>query len=111
MTEEEQIKEIRQEILENIDDSCQDELFKIKLKRAKYIYLGLVYPYDKDIIELPDDRAKSWQTDCAIELYNLGDDFNVTQYSENGLSETYSKAGLSQDLLDRLPPAKAGVPI
>ena len=114
ITEEEQIKEMRREFideLKNIDDDNLDETFKTKLRRAKNRYLSLVYPYDRDITELPDDRAKDWQTQCAIELYKLGDEGDYISYSENGLSYSKAKAGLSQDLLNELPPAKAGVPI
>ena len=117
ITEEEQIKEMRREFideLQNIDDDSLDETFKKKLRHAKYRFLSLVYPYDRTITELPDDRARDWQTECAIELYNLdelGDEANYAQYSENGLSYARAKAGLSQDLINELPPAKAGVPI
>lgn len=100
---------MRLEILDNINDESKDEIFKIKLKRAKNTYLRLVYPFDNSIVELPNDIAKDWQTRCAIELYNLGEDVSVISYSENGLSETRAKAGLSQDLLNDLPPAQAGV--
>lgn len=99
---------MRLEILDNIEDSSKDEAFKIKLKRAKNTYLRLVYPYDHSVTELPNDIAKDWQTRCAIELYNLSEDGNLKSYSENGLSESYEKAGLSNDLLNELPPAKAG---
>ena len=101
---------MRLEILEDIEDDSRDDIFKIKLKSAKYEYLRLVYPYNPEIEELPNDRARSWQTKCAIEMYRLIGSENVVQYSENGLSESYSKAGLSKDLLNELPPAKAGVP-
>lgn len=101
---------MRLEILENIDDTSLDEIFKIKLEDAKYEYLRLVYPYNPEIDELPNDRAKSWQTRCAIELYKLDEEGNYTQYSENGLQWTKAKEGLSTDLLNSLPPAKAGVP-
>lgn len=110
ITEEQQLKEMRIEILENSSDTSQDEKFKKMLKKAKNRYLNLVYPYNREITELPDDRAKDWQTDCAIELYKLDGDENLTSYSENGLSESYGKAGLSEGLLSQLPPAKAGVP-
>ena len=40
------------------------------------------------------------QTKCAIELYNGIGKENVTSYSENGLSESYEKAGISKDLLN-----------
>ena len=102
---------MRLEILDNADDDSKDEIFKIKLEDAKHEYLRLVYPFNPEIEDLPNDRVKNWQTKCAIELYNLMGDENVTSYSENGLSETYGKAGISQDLLSELPPAKAGVPI
>ena len=81
---------MRLEILENADNDEKDEIFKLKLKRAKQRYLNLVYPFDKKITDLPNDRAREW--------------------SENGVSESYARAGLSQDLLNELPPAKAGVP-
>lgn len=110
ITEEEQLKEMRIEILEDSSDTSKDEVFKIKLKRAKFRYLRLVYPFRyKTMIELPDDSARDWQTKCAIELYNLGGDENLKSYSENGLSETYARAGISQDLLNELPPSQAGV--
>lgn len=99
---------MRLEILGNINDTSKDDIFSIKLKRAKNTYLRLVYPFNNSITELPNDIAKDWQTRCAIELYNLGENVNLTSYSENGLSESYGRAGLSQDLLNDLPPAKAG---
>lgn len=111
ITEDEQLKEMRIEILENSSDTSKDEVFKIKLKRAKFRYLRLVYPYRyRTMTELPDEQAKDWQTKCAIELYNLDGDENLTSYSENGLSESYARAGLSQDLLNELPPPFGGVP-
>lgn len=110
ITEKEQLKEMRIEILEDSSDESKDEVFKIKLKRAKFRYLRLVYPFRyRTMTELPDDCARDWQTKCAIELYNLKGDENLTSYSENGLSETYARAGISQDLLNELPPPEAGV--
>ena len=90
-------------------DGVSDETLELYLKRAKYTYLSLVYPFDRDIDELPDNRAKEWQTKCAIELYLLKDKGNLSRYSENGLSEGYGKAGLSADLLSELPPARGKV--
>lgn len=101
---------MRLEILDNAEDTSKDEIFKMKLEDAKFEYLRLVYPFNQEIEELPNDRAKSWQTKCAIELYNLIGNENVISYSENGLSESYEKSGISKDLLNELPPAKAGVP-
>lgn len=101
---------MRLEILEDINNNESDDIFKIKLEDAKYIYLGLVYPFNSEIEELPNDRAKNWQTRCAIELYRSIGEEGIIQYSENGLTEIKAKAGLSKDLLNDLPPAKAGVP-
>lgn len=101
---------MRLEILEDATDSSLDDIFAVKLEDAKYEYLRLVYPYDRTVTELPDDRAKNWQTKCAIELYRMMGEEGVIQYSENGLTIIKSKAGLSKDLLNELPPAKAGVP-
>lgn len=101
---------MRLAILNDIDDTSQDDIFRIYLKDAKYEYLRLVYPYNPEIEELPNDRAKSWQTKCAIELYKINEDGSYSQYSENGLQWTKSRPGLSIDLLNELPPSKAGVP-
>ena len=102
---------MRIEILEDATNASKDDIFKIKLEDAKYEYLRLVYPFNPEIEELPNDRAKNWQTKCAIELYNNIGNEGIISYSENGLSESYEKSGLSKDLLNELPPARAGVPI
>ena len=101
---------MRLEILEDEEKDEFDEIFKIKLEDAKYEYLRLVYPYNPEITELPNDRAKNWQTKCAIEMYRMMGEEGVIQYSENGLTIIKAKAGLSKDLMNELPPAKAGVP-
>jgi len=101
---------MRLEILGDVEDNSKDDIFAIKLEDAKYRYLRLVYPFDRQITELPDERAKNWQTKCAIELYQMMGEEGVIQYSENGLTIIKAKSGLSKDLLNELPPAKAGVP-
>jgi hypothetical protein len=101
---------MRLEILNDITDDSKDDIFKSKLEDAKYEYLRLVYPFDSEINELPNDKAKNWQTKCAIELYRLMGQEGLIQYSENGLTEIKAKSGLSKDLLNELPPPKAGVP-
>ena len=54
MSEEEQLKKMRLEILNDIDCEEQDEIFKLKLLDAKYIALDTLYPYHKEITELPE---------------------------------------------------------
>lgn len=110
ITEEEQLKKMRRKILKDSSNNNLDEDFKDCLEDAKFRYLRLVYPYRyREMTELPDESAKNWQTKCAIELYKLDGDENTKSYAENGLSETYARAGISQDLLNELPPPEAGV--
>lgn len=113
MTTEEQIKRMRLEILGDEDDDSQDTIFGYRLEDAKVKYLTLVYPFDHNITELPDERAQQWQVRCAIELYkgHQSEWFNATKYSENGLSITFATAGISKDLLQELPPPHAKVPV
>lgn len=111
ITEEKQLQRMRRKILKDSSNSSLDEDFKDCLEDAKFRYLRLVYPYRyRKMTELPDESAKNWQTKCAIELYKLDGNENTISYAENGLSETYARAGISQDLLNELPPPEAGVP-
>lgn len=96
---------MRYKILNDINDNSQDELFTILLDEAKNTYLSLVFPYHPEVVDLPNSRAEAWCTKCAIELYHLGDKGNLISYSENGLTESYEKSGLSKDLLSQLPPS------
>ena len=101
---------MRQIILNNPEDDSKDDIFRLFLQRGKLRWLRLVYPFDDSVTELPDDKALDWQTDCAIELYNLDGNEGLKSYSENGLRESYTKAGLSEDLVNELPPPHGGVP-
>ena len=114
MQEADQIKELRlsyftQGMLESKDDPTLDDLFKLMLKRAKYIALDLLYPYDQSIIELPARIQADWQIRCAEELLNRLGNENIQSYSENGLSISYFKSILSSDLLEELNPSKVGI--
>lgn len=113
MTTEEQIERMRVEILGDKDDDSKDDVFEYRLEDAKLIYLTIVYPFEPEITELPDERAKQWQVRCAIELYNntLNEFYNASKYSENGISISFAKAGISQDLLNQLPPPHAKAPV
>jgi len=107
--EEEQLKEMRLEILSDVTDTSKDDIFKLKLKQAKYIALENLYPFDKTIEELPLRIQEDWQIRCAIELYNTMGEEGFISYSENGLSYTKDSGSISQDLLNELVP-KADVP-
>ena len=94
--------------IDHIQDTEKDELFISKLEDAKHIALNHIYPYNKEIDELPT-RLINWQTRAAIELYNRLGDEGLTSYSENGLSYSYKSDLLSEELLNELPPANLGV--
>lgn len=110
MSEQRQIEKMRLEILSDITDKTMDEVFKSKLEDAETIALDALYPYDKTINKLSNDRRlRNWQVRCAIELYKKMGTTNVQSYSENGLSVTYMTGLLSSELLNELSPPKAGV--
>ena len=112
-TQEQLLERMRLEILGDKTDTSHDDIFTLRLEDAQEIYLTSVYPFNHSINEMPSERSQNWQVRCAIELYNLTNDGleNAIQYSENGLSIMFAKAGLSKDLLQELPPPRAGVPI
>lgn len=107
MTEQEQLEKMRLEILNDVKNTSKDDIFKVKLNDAKWIALDVLYPFNKEITELPI-RYQNWQTRCAIELYKLIDE-GYTSYGENGLSWTKASDYLSQGLMNELTP-KADIP-
>lgn len=112
MSQEEQLKKMRLEIIGDITDDTADEVFKLKLDDAEIVALNTLYPYDltKTTIDAENNkRLANWQTRCAIELYRKMGSTNVQSYSENGLSVTYLTGLLSSELLNELVP-KAGIP-
>lgn len=112
MSQEEQLKKMRLEILGDVTDNTEDEVFKLKLYDAEIVALNTLYPYDltKTTIDTENNkRLANWQTRCAIELYNKMESTNVQSYSENGLSVTYLTGLISSELLNELVP-KAGIP-
>ncbi len=107
---EQQLLEMRLEVLGDEAKTDKDSIFKLKLKQAKYVALDTLYPYHQEITELPDRIARDWQIRCAIELYNAKDRKGAQSYSENGLSVSYLTSLLSNDLMRELTPPKAGIP-
>lgn len=112
MSQEEQLLKMRLEILGNVANQSQDDVFKTKLDDAEIVALNTLYPYDltKTTIDSENNkRLANWQTRCAIELYRKMGSTNVQSYSENGLSVTYLTGLISSELLNELVP-KAGIP-
>lgn len=108
MTEEKQLQKMRLEILSDINNTDKDEVFKTKLEDAKWLALDTLYPFNKEIIELPE-RYHNWQVRCAIELYSTMGQEGYISYSENGLSYTKACDLVSKELMNQLTP-KADIP-
>ena len=112
MSQEEQLKKMRLEILGDITNDTRDEVFKSKLDDAEIVALNTLYPYDltKTTIDAENNkRLANWQTRCAIELYRKMGTTNVQSYSENGLSWTKDSSYLNKGLTNEIMP-KVGVP-
>lgn len=112
MSQDEQLMKMRLEILGDVANQSEDDVFKSKLDDAEIVALNTLYPYDltKTTIDTENNkRLANWQTRCAIELYNKMENTNVQSYSENGLSVTYLTGLISSELLNELVP-KAGIP-
>lgn len=79
------------------------------LEDSMYIGLSILFPFE-DFSEMSfPKKYYNWQIRCCVELYNNTGATNIASYSENGLSWTKFKSGLSQDLLNELMP-KVGTP-
>lgn len=112
MSQEEQLKKMRLEILGDITNDTADEVFKLKLDDAEIVALNTLYPYDltKTTIDSENNkRLANWQTRCAIELYKAMERTGYQSYAENGLSVQFLTTLVSSDLLVELVP-KAGIP-
>lgn len=112
MSQEEQLKKMRLEILGDVTNQSKDDVFKLKLDDAEIVALNTLYPYDltKTTIDAKNNkRLANWQTRCATELYKAMERIGCQSYSENGLSVQFLTSLLSSDLLGELVP-KAGIP-
>lgn len=74
------------------------------------IYVNTRYPF-ADIYEVPQKdllKHPTWFLRCIQEIIDKEGISNVIGYSENGVSVTFDKTGLSQSLLDEIV-GEAGV--
>lgn len=110
MSQEEQLKKMRLEILGDVTNQSKDDVFKLRLDDAEIVALNTLYPFDGKKQKLPvTRRLKNWQVRCAIELYKAMEHVGVQSYSENSLSVSYLTSLVSSSLMGELIP-KAGVP-
>lgn len=76
------------------------------------ILLNLRYPTQSDMIEIPQEfmeKHKTWILRAMQEHIDREGMTNVLSYSENGVSITFDKTGLSKSLIQEITPlAKVG---
>lgn len=73
--------------------------------QALNTYLDLAYPFNYDIVEIPEDRPRAiyWIKDCMKEIIDRNG-ITATSYKENGLSYTWSTDMVSDILRARVIP-------
>ena len=86
-----------------------DQILTDLLNDSKFICLSLLFPFENYAEYKLPTRYYNWQLRACVELYNLADKISVKDYSENGLSWSRLKDGLSVSLTDELP-SKVYVP-
>ena len=83
-----------------------DDLYNCSLA----LYLSLSFPFDRTIMEIPEEYARDVGIVRSIMQETLERDglSSVTAYSENGMSFTFDSAHISRTLLSTITPkAKA----
>ena len=116
MTNEEleiQLPELKKRIPfdEALHDSQElyEQILTDLLNDSKFICLSLLFPFENYAEYKLPTRYYNWQLRACVELYNLADKISVKDYSENGISWSRLKDGLSVSLTDELP-SKVYVP-
>lgn len=108
-----QVQKLKRRIVydEDIFESVKDyeNMLRDLLEDSMYIGLSILFPYE-DFSDIPfPKRYYNWQIRVCVELYELAGKSNIASYSENGLSWTKFKSGLSRDLINELI-SKVGTP-
>ena len=109
MTDEElliQLPELEKRIPfdEALHDSQElyEQILTDLLNDSKFICLSLLFPFENYAEYKLPTRYYNWQLRACVELYNLADKISVKDYSENGISWSRLKDGLSVSLTDEL---------
>lgn len=89
--------------------SNYEQILNDLLEDSMNIGLSILFPFEDFSEKSFPKKYYNWQLRCAKELYEMEGSTNIASYSENGLSWTKFKSGLSKDLLDELIP-RVGTP-
>jgi hypothetical protein len=89
---------------EALHDSTElyEQILTDLLNDSKFICLSLLFPFENYVEYKLPTRYYNWQLRACVELYNLADKISVKDYSENGISWSRLKDGLSVSLTDEL---------
>lgn len=90
-----------------ITESTNEMELEDILESAKAVILSRRFPFGEVPTEL-EERYKDLQIRIAVEMFNKRGAEGETAHSENGISRSYSSAGVSEELLREITP-KAGV--
>ena len=90
-----------------ITESTNDIELEDILESAKAVILSRRFPFGEYHTEL-EEKYKDLQIRIAVEMFNKRGAEGETAHSENGISRSYSSAGVSEELLREITP-KAGV--
>ena len=98
-----QLERLKIRITENVSDAELEDI----LESAKAVILSRRFPFG-EVPEEIESRYKDLQIRIAVEMFNKRGAEGETAHSENGVSRSYSSAGVSEELLREITP-KAGV--
>ncbi len=98
-----QLERLKLRITENTTDAELEDL----LESAKAVILSRRFPFG----EVPDEietRYKDLQIRIAVEMFSKQGAEGQLSHSENGISRSFSSAGVSEELLREITP-KGGI--
>lgn len=90
-----------------LTDEQIEDLYDVSLT----LYLSLSFPFDKDIVCIPQEYARDVNIVRLIMTETLEREgmSSLTAYSENGMSFQFSKAHISDTILSLIVPKAKGV--
>ena len=98
-----QLERLKIRITENTNDNELEDI----LESAKAVILSRRFPFGDYPAEI-EDRYKDLQIRIAVEMFSKRGAEGEITHSENGVSRTYTSAGVSEELLSEITP-KGGV--
>lgn len=105
MQNEFEVKEAFEQAYGFVSPEDTDVLYSI----AEKTYLDRAFPFSPEITHIPENRPRAydWVYECMREIAEKSGCSSMTHYSENGISITWDKSGVSQGLLNRVIPQAA----